>query len=255
MVILAICGAIASSVVLINPDIQNKFSNKADKEKLKLDHVLQGVFNPSAYNGTWITDHELIYRDVSGDLVKLDMNSVPLKPQPLVHNQVFLFRHTYIAKHLIYNIATEETILLSPPNDKSETDLQFAGWGPRPKSSQIVFIAKNTIYYKDIANSTDTKVIVDSVGPDIYNGIPDWVYEEEVLGSSSALWWAPDGSRLCFAQFDDTKVDVMSYPWYGNGIDATNLYTKTVKIKYPKAGRPNPTFKLFVADLAKSDPS
>ncbi|CAG2182251.1 unnamed protein product, partial [Oppiella nova] len=47
----------------------------------------------------------------------------------------------------------------------------------------------------------------------------------------------------------------MSYPWYGTGIDASNLYTKTIDIRYPKAGRPNPTVKLFVADLDKSDPS
>ncbi|CAG2178883.1 unnamed protein product, partial [Oppiella nova] len=226
MVILAICGAIASSVVLINPDIQTKFSQKTNREKLQLDQVLQGVFSPSAFNGTWISDHELMYRDVSGDLVILDLNTLPLNPQPLVHNQ--LFRHTYIAKHLIYNIATEETVPLTAPNDKSQTELQFAGWGPKENSSQIVFIAKNTIYYQESALEADPKVIVNSIGDDIYNGIPDWVYEEEVLASSSALWWAPDGSKLCFAQFNDTRVDVMSYPWYGTGIDASNLYTKTI---------------------------
>ena len=29
-----------------------------------------------------------------------------------------------------------------------------------------------------------------------YNGIPDWVFEEEVLEGNEALWWSPDSSKL-----------------------------------------------------------
>ena len=73
---------------------------------------------------------------------------------------------------------------------------------------------------------------------DIFNGIPDWVYEEEVLASSNAIWWSPDGTKLCFASFNDTQVDLMQYPWYGSGIDSSNVYTQTIQIKYPKVLKP-----------------
>jgi hypothetical protein len=29
-----------------------------------------------------------------------------------------------------------------------------------------------------------------------YNGIPDWVFEEEVFEDNFALWWSPDSSKL-----------------------------------------------------------
>ncbi|XP_054168266.1 dipeptidyl peptidase 4-like isoform X2 [Oppia nitens] len=280
MVILAICGAIVSSVVLINPDIQTQFSAKTYKEKLKLDQILQGVYSTSAFNGSWISDYELIFRDISGNLVKLNLNDSPPTTITLVHNSVFrqnvvqkyslstdknylllvydmkkLFRHSYIAKHKIYNISSEDTEILYPPNDQTITDLQFASWGPKPNSSQLIFVAKNTIYYKESVSAKTAKIVINGNNlENIFNGIPDWVYEEEVLSSSNAIWWSPDGSKICFAQFNDTNVDVMQYPWYGTGIDNSNLYTKTIQIRYPKAGRANPKIKLFVANLDSDEP-
>ena len=31
---------------------------------------------------------------------------------------------------------------------------------------------------------------------DVYNGVPDWVHEEEVFEDNKAMWWAPDGQKL-----------------------------------------------------------
>ena len=33
------------------------------------------------------------------------------------------------------------------------------------------------------------------------------VYEEEVLGPMVPLWWSPEGTKIAFASFDDTRVD------------------------------------------------
>ncbi len=30
----------------------------------------------------------------------------------------------------------------------------------------------------------------------IFNGVADWVTEEEVFEDSKAVWWAPDGQTL-----------------------------------------------------------
>ena len=35
----------------------------------------------------------------------------------------------------------------------------------------------------------------------IYNGIPDWVFEEEVFEDNFALWWSPDASKLVINAF------------------------------------------------------
>lgn len=69
----------------------------------------------------------------------------------------------------------------------------------------------------------------------VYNGIPDWIYEEEILATGTAIWWSPEGAMLAFAQFDDTQVELQEYPWYGaTTIDNSSQYLDRVRIKYPK---------------------
>ena len=56
---------------------------------------------------------------------------------------------------------------------------------------------------------------------------------EEILGSNSAVWFSPDGSKLLYATFNDTAVEKMAFPVYGN-LDKTQQYTKFTSISYPK---------------------
>uniref|UniRef100_A0A8C5J4M7 Dipeptidyl peptidase 4 n=1 Tax=Junco hyemalis TaxID=40217 RepID=A0A8C5J4M7_JUNHY len=79
----------------------------------------------------------------------------------------------------------------------------------------------------------------------IFNGIPDWVYEEEMFGTHSALWWSPNGNFLAYASFNDTEVPVIEYSFYS---EDTLQYPKTIKIPYPKAGATNPTVQFFIVD-------
>ena len=39
----------------------------------------------------------------------------------------------------------------------------------------------------------------------IYNGVADWLYEEEILGTDTALW--PHAASLAFLSFNDTEVE------------------------------------------------
>jgi dipeptidyl-peptidase 4 len=63
----------------------------------------------------------------------------------------------------------------------------------------------------------------------IYNGIPDWVYEEEVLSTDAATWFSPNGNHFAFAQFNDTKVKEAVYDVYGD-----KQYPEEVHLRYPK---------------------
>ena len=118
------------------------------------------------------------------------------------------------------------------PNEANENSyLQVAQWGP--KGSQLVFVYENNIYYlPDILQQTIR--ITDDRERYVYNGIPDWIYEEEILTVATAFWWSPDGTRLAFAQFNDTNVEFQEYPWYGDTVDKSSQYLDRVKIKYPK---------------------
>jgi dipeptidyl-peptidase-4 len=75
-------------------------------------------------------------------------------------------------------------------------------------------------------------------------GTASWVYGEE-LDQLTAMWWSPDGTKLAYYGFDESKV-----PDYYLPTDQTRLYSKLDVEAYPKAGEPNPVVDLYVYDVA-----
>lgn len=75
------------------------------------------------------------------------------------------------------------------------------------------------------------------------------------MGTGSALWFSPDGSRVAFAQFNDTLVKQYSYTLYGNPGNIQDQYPRTVSVRYPKVGTTNPIVQLKVYDLINDERS
>uniref|UniRef100_A0A665UG50 Dipeptidyl peptidase 4-like n=1 Tax=Echeneis naucrates TaxID=173247 RepID=A0A665UG50_ECHNA len=82
---------------------------------------------------------------------------------------------------------------------------------------------------------------------EILNGIPDWVYEEEVFASNGAIWWSTTGKYLAYLEVNDTEVNKVEFSWYGS-----DQYPQTVAVPYPKAGSKLTKVKLFVVDVTNS---
>ena len=57
------------------------------------------------------------------------------------------------------------------------------------------------------------------------------MFTEEVLGSTVAHWWSPEGKYICYSRFNDTEVPQYRFPYYGAG---TNIYGNVESIAYPK---------------------
>lgn len=67
----------------------------------------------------------------------------------------------------------------------------------------------------------------------VFNGVPDWVYEEEVYGTDSVLWWSPDGKSLAYLRSDETVVKNYRLQYYnpsGNAFDV-HQYTTDLDMK------------------------
>ena len=45
----------------------------------------------------------------------------------------------------------------------------------------------------------------------MFNGIPDWVFDEEVFEENNAIWWSPDSKFFAFLAFDISKIDLLQY--------------------------------------------
>ena len=143
-----------------------------------------------------------------------------------------LFRHSFLAQYDIYNIATNHRVQLKPD------PLEFAMWGP--VGSSLAFVFGANIYYRETPESQDVRVTTSGLPGVVFNGVADWVYEEEVLEDTKAIYFSPDGDRLAWIEFNDTDVDVMTIPHYGQPGNKTQL-------RYPKPGRKNPTVNVFAA--------
>ena len=74
-------------------------------------------------------------------------------------------------------------------------------------------------------------------------GTASWVYGEE-LAQRTAMWWSPDGKKLAYYRFDESKV-----PDYYLATGLTKVQDTLDIEAYPKAGAPNPIVDLFVYDV------
>lgn len=115
-----------------------------------------------------------------------------------------------------------------------------------PNSKKLAFVEKNNIYLLADFTSIDkqsTQITTDGLENTIYNGIADWVYEEEVLHTTNAMYWSPDSSYLAYMKFDDSEVEEFTILMYNE-----EPYADKKTIRYPKVDSTNPTASVHVYD-------
>lgn len=114
-----------------------------------------------------------------------------------------------------------------------------------PQKNAFIFAYSNNLFYRSAINSTNQQVTFSTTNNKKF-GIPDWLYEEEILSKDQAVWWSPSGSTFAYAGFDDSKVVNISFTWYGGFSEDVPQYPPLISIPYPKTGRSNPIITLFV---------
>lgn len=63
-----ILGAILMSIYLVSPNA----SADTNRMKLEFDHVVGDAFKAQPFNGTWLSEHEIVYVDQNGSIVIFD---------------------------------------------------------------------------------------------------------------------------------------------------------------------------------------
>lgn len=96
-----------------------------------------------------------------------------------------------------------------------------------------MYVVKNNLYINRLT-STNEAITTNGVDRVIYNGVADWVYEEEVFGTDGAIWISPNGEKMAFAYFDDTNVKEFTYETYGTPGSLADQYPEYHTIRYPK---------------------
>jgi dipeptidyl aminopeptidase len=164
------------------------------------------------------------------------------------------WRHSFYARYWILDVSSQTVQPLDPENKDGR--VQLASWSPQ--SDAVVFIRDNNIFLRKLSSSNVTQITTDG-GPNYFYGVPDWVYEEEIFGGNSAIWWAEDGKYLAFLRTNESEVPeypiqyFVSRPSGVQPLPGEENYPEVRQIKYPKAGAPNPTVDLLFYDAGKGD--
>ena len=121
-----------------------------------------------------------------------------------------------------------------------------------PDNKRASFVRGANLVVIDVASGAEWKVSADG-DEQLFYGVLDWVYQEELYGRGDyrAQWWSGDSKYCAFLRLDEspvktfTIVDFVPAPKLGDERSVEAEFQK-----YPKAGDPNPTVKLFVAEPA-----
>lgn len=116
------------------------------------------------------------------------------------------YRYSYFADYLIQDVATGETV---PLVEDQAGDIIYAEWAP--VGGSIAFVRGNNLYIR--SNDSEIVQITEDGGPDKFNGVPDWVYEEEIFGGRSTLWFSPDAKYVAFLSANETGVGTFRIPY------------------------------------------
>lgn len=262
--------------------------------KLDLDHVVSDSFKVQVFNGSWLSDHEIVYVDQNGSIVVFDADTnksssilvktydktlhtmATFKLSPDRRSILFVsdrrqeFGATVSARYAIFNISSQtveflDDLVRANYPSVAQPHIQYAAWGS--SSNSIIFIESNDIYYiPDFSNAAAGKYERLTTRPSgeliISNGIPDSLYRANIFKDpdSAAVWPSVDGKYLAYLAFDDAQVEPVPIEVYdsfqsSDGSEQSGTYPRIHRERYPRAGAQNPRVTLHVADLQADQPA
>ena len=164
------------------------------------------------------------------------------------------WRHSYTGLFWILDVDSQTAEPLDP--SEPEARIQLATWSPT--GDAIVFTRDNNMYLRVLGSTEVTEITTDG-GPQLFYGVPDWVYEEEIFGTNSATYWSGDGNFIAFLRTNETAVPEYPIQYFVSRPSGTEpakgeeSYPEVRRLKYPKAGAPNPIVDVRFYDVTKKE--
>ena len=220
-------------------------NNSADE----LTNILSGVYKP-----------KLMSEGEQDSILQL---SVLTSQQPTVNSQQSetsdpRWRLEYENKRPIYRHSFEADWYVVDTKKNTRTQI---GGGPvrdakmSPNGRYVVYSKENNLYIFKLDYMTEVPITTHNgertmAGTNgvykewtVYNGISDWLYEEE-FGITSLFEFSPDSKQIAFVRLSEAEVPLFTWMEY---LDEN--YPVTKSIRYPRAGERNPQASVFVYDI------
>jgi dipeptidyl-peptidase-4 len=160
-------------------------------------------------------------------------------------NEQKLFRHSFFADY--YLVDTQKGNARTQISDVPVRDAMMS-----PNGKYVVYAkADNNLYIYKVDFKTEVAITNDA-NTEIFNGISDWLYEEE-FGTTGLFAFSPDNKQVAFVRLDETEVPTFSWQTYladdEDQLSNKGLYPQLHSLRYPKAGTPNAKASICVYDI------
>ena len=115
-----------------------------------------------------------------------------------------------------------------------------------PNGLWVTYVRDNDLFIAD-ATTGRVRALTSNGGPDQFNGVLDWVYQEEIYGRGDfqAHFWSPAGTHTAFISLDESPVHEFTVV---DHIEADHFRVVSEVTNYPKVGDPNPIPKVGVVN-------
>ena len=158
-------------------------------------------------------------------------------------NKQQLFRHSFLADYYLIDTHKNTRIRMC------EQPVRDAVISPNGK--YVVYAkADNNLYIYKIDFKTEVPITTDT-NTDIFNGIADWLYEEE-FGITRLFAFSPDSKMVAFVRLNETGVPAFEWQTFlGERLEAKGegSYPQLHSLRYPRAGEVNAKASVCVYDI------
>lgn len=158
-------------------------------------------------------------------------------------NKQQLFRHSFFADYYLIDTQKNTRIRMC------EQPVRDAVISPNGK--YVVYAkADNNLYIYKIDFKTEVPITTDT-NTDIFNGIADWLYEEE-FGITRLFAFSPDSKMVAFVRLNETGVPAFEWQTFlGERLEAKGegSYPQLHSLRYPRAGEVNAKASVCVYDI------
>lgn len=249
--------------------------------RMKLDEFLQKDITPQRLPSVWINNQKFVFQADDGGLAVFDtatnsvatlvtnhtLRQINVKGYHCSHDLKYvLFKHnvkkhhrlSFTALYTVYDVSNDHhmPVRLKESPKVQRARLQHASWAGN--TTAMIIVAENDIYLRQSPSDEEVyRLTFTGEENRVYNGVPDWLYQEEIFESFSALWTSVDGTHLMYATFNDSRVGMMTFPWFtsntviaASGEGNRELFPVSKTIRYPTPGSVNPDVSLWVIDIS-----
>ncbi|KAL1407636.1 Dipeptidyl peptidase 4 [Vanrija albida] len=276
VLIFIVIGAAAIGILAASGYSTPSYMVKNGNRHITMDHVFNGTFSPHFKHLAWVKEaadgtyseidaatNNIVLGTVGAEnktriLVAADDVTDPATGEKLhwdgwqlsADAKYVLFRantkkqwrHSFHANYYVHRLSSKKTFALWAPAEVPA--VSYVKWSPTGHA--IALVHENDLYVvpdAELVQTTPTPIRVTNDGSAVvFNGVPDWVYEEEVFQTDFALWWSPNSEMIAFLRSNETEVKEFKLQYYNPTDDAfaVNPYLKELPMRYPKPGTPNP---------------